>query len=149
MIRHLSDDSIAILFLLVSGGALLFGDLLLLIAWPVALAGILFSSMHDDQGVVRFCGGIPLAVAVGYFSIPLMVISALLLIAMVAGVKDLLGGWMQVAVLLGGSALALLLIPGRDPFSAMLIVLILAALLSGILFLMEHAVSRTVRGDSV
>ncbi|MBR1368853.1 hypothetical protein RJ53_04730 [Methanocalculus chunghsingensis] len=149
MFRFSPDDTIALLFLLVSGGALLFGDLILLITWPMALAGILFSRWYDDQGVARLCCGIPLVVAVGYLSIPLMVVSALLLIALATGPENLLSGWMQGIILSGGSVLALLSIPGTDPFRVMLIVLILAVLLSGVLYLLEHAVARTVRGDGV
>jgi len=151
MVGISADDGIALLFLLVSGGALLVLDPVLLIAWPIALAGMLVSRRHDDQGVARLCGGIPLVVAVGYLSIPLMMVPALLLIALAAGPENLLSKRMPMGglILAGGSLLALLSIPGADPFRAMLIVLILAGLLSGLLYLLEHAVRRTVRGDGV
>ena len=151
MARFSLDDTIALLFLLVSGGALLFGDRLLLIAWPIALIGILSSRWLDDNGVIRLCCGIPLVIAVGYLSLPLMMVSALLLIAMTAGPKNLLSKQMPIGgvILAGGSILSLLVIAGSDPFMAMLMVLILLVLLSGLLYLIEHAVYRTVRGDGV
>jgi hypothetical protein len=139
------------IFLVVSGIALLFTDPLLWVAWPIALAAMIYAQRIWDSPIVILCGGVPLAVAVGYASLVLSMMMVFLLVASAIGLKHSVGMNPQITavVLILGSILILFLLLSFDPFIGSLLIMAAVLITAGLLSLFEHAACRSVRGDQV
>lgn len=143
-----TDLVLRILFLAVSGSLLIAYDPLLMIAWPFALFGMVYSRRIQESPIIELCFGVPLIVAVGYVSLVLPVLLIFLLVFMVFPELFITSNRYRFGlVILCGTALILLIVPFLDPFIASLLLLVFAGIGTGVLFLAEYAAYRTVRGD--
>lgn len=138
-------------FLGFSGVVLLAGDPLLWIAWPIALAGIVYARRFQDDPIIILCFGVPAAVAVGYVSLVFSVIAIVILAVSAAGSRDLFSRrYMASAVLFGaGSLLVVAVLPLFQPFIASILVLSASAAGAAVLYLMEYTVRRSVQGEQL
>lgn len=137
-----------VLFLGISGAALIFLDPLLWIAWPVALFGMIYSKRSGVLAVPELCLGVPCVVAAGYLSPILSGILMLLLIASACGSDLFLSGerYLSLFVLIAGLLLILLVLPVMDPFIAALLIITGSGIIGGIISLYEYSLHRRVRG---
>ena len=145
------DDILKIAFLIVSGITLLFGDPILWVAWPVALVGIFYAGRIRDSSIIILCGGVPLAVAVGYVSLILSVVLMILLIVSAIGSDLFLERTPRLSamVLIIGSILLLIFVPLFDPFIGSFLILCAVTLFGGLMYLAGHAVRKVVRGEDI
>ncbi len=149
MKNGIHNHGVWVYFFVISGIFLLLGDPSLWIVWPVALLLVIYGTRVFPPEGISLIGGVPLSVAVGYYSLTAGVISVLLLIVTIFRFDVFLVSHLRAGgvILIVGSLVLLFAVYQFTPFIGMLIILLFSFLSGAILLLNEHMIHRSVRGE--